>query len=102
MQATSMEHIGRSGTSGLAPDQRAGHDTGQESLSKPFARNYPVYGCIADGWLLSSDFRPTAELLELRCVCQEAKAWQLDAPARQRGEVHLRAAPPAPRQHTPT
>src|SRR3546814_9775748 len=66
MQATSMEHIGRSGTGGLDPDQRAGHDTGQESLSKTFARNFPVYGRIADGWLLSSDFRPNDELLELR------------------------------------
>src|SRR3546814_16334696 len=84
MQATSMEHIGRSGTGGLDPDQRAGHDTGQESLSKTFARNFPVYGRIAAGWLLSSDFRPNDELLDLRWVWQAAKAWQHDARARRR------------------
>src|SRR3546814_5081510 len=98
MQATSMEHIGRSGTGGLDPDQPAGHDTGQESLSKTFARNFPVYGRIADGWLLSSDFRPNDELLELRWVWQAAKTWQLDARARRREAVDLRAAPPAPRR----
>src|SRR3546814_20096889 len=98
MQATSMEHIGRSGTGGLDPDQRAGHDTGQESLSKTFARNFHVYGRIADGWLLSSDFRTNDELLELRWVWQAAKAWQLDERASRREEVDLRAAPPAPRR----
>src|SRR3546814_3385665 len=99
MQATSMEHIGRSGTGGLDPDQRAGHDTGQESLSKTFARNFPVYGRIADGWLLSSDFRPNDDLLELRWVWQAAKAWQLDARASARGS---RPAGSAARAATPT
>src|SRR3546814_18434922 len=102
MQATSMEHIGRSGTGGLDPDQRAGHDTGQESLSKTFARNFPVYGRIADGWLLSSDFRPNDELLELSWVWQAAKAWQLDARARRSEEVDLRAAPPEQRPRPTT
>src|SRR3546814_2144023 len=60
--------------------------------------NFPVYGRIADGWLLSSDFRPNDELLELRWVWKAAKAWQLDARARRREEVDLRAAPPAPRR----
>src|SRR3546814_14100533 len=100
MQATSMEHIGRSGTGGLDPDQRAGHDTGQESLSKTFARNFPVYGRIADGWLLSSDFRPNDELLELRWVWQAAQACQLDARARRREGVERRAALPAQRTRT--
>src|SRR3546814_13556879 len=98
MQATSMEHIGRSGTGGLDPDQRAGHDTGQESLSKTFARNFPVYGRIADGWLLSSDFRPNDELLELRWVWQAAKARQLEARARRPKAVDLPAGKPARRR----
>src|SRR3546814_17321839 len=89
MQATSMEHIGRSGTGGLDPDQRAGHDTVQESLSKTFARNFPVYGRIADGWPLSSDFRPNDELLELRGGWQAAKAWTLDALAPAPEEVEI-------------
>src|SRR3546814_14865503 len=92
MQATSMEHIGRSGTGGLDPDQRPGHDTGQESLSKTFARNFPVYGRIAGGWLLSSDFRHNDELLGLRWVWQAATAWPLGARARRREAVELRGA----------
>ncbi|HRP86972.1 MAG TPA: hypothetical protein PLS34_05570, partial [Gammaproteobacteria bacterium] len=57
-----------------------------------------VYGRIADGWLLSSDFRPNDELLEVRWVWQATKAWQLDARFRRREEIDLPASAARPRR----
>ncbi|MGY0561259.1 porin [Luteimonas sp. A277] len=50
-----------------------------------------VYGRVADGWLLSSDFRPNDRLLEARWVWQATPAWQFDARLRRREEIHLPA-----------
>lgn len=57
-----------------------------------------VYGRIADGWLLSSDFRPNEELVEARWVWQAADAWQIDARIRRREEVDLPAGVVRPRR----
>ncbi|MEN1928749.1 porin [Luteimonas sp. MJ250] len=57
-----------------------------------------VYGRVADGWLLSSDFRPNDELLEARWVWQASKAWQLDARLRRREELDLPASAVRPRR----
>ncbi|MEN1956806.1 porin [Luteimonas changyuni] len=57
-----------------------------------------VYGRVADGWLLSSDFRPNDELLEARWVWQASKAWQLDARIRRREELDLPASAVRPRR----
>lgn len=48
-----------------------------------------VHGRIADGWLLSSDFRPNDRLLEARWVWQATPAWQFDARFRRREEINL-------------
>lgn len=48
-----------------------------------------VYGRIADGWLVSSDFRPNDRMLEARWVWRASPAWQLDARIRRREEIHL-------------
>ncbi|MBJ6977860.1 porin [Luteimonas sp. MC1895] len=57
-----------------------------------------VYGRVADGWLLSSDFRPNEELLEARWVWQASKAWQFDARIRRREEIDLPASAARPRR----
>ncbi|MBJ6984679.1 porin [Luteimonas sp. MC1750] len=57
-----------------------------------------VYGRVADGWLLSSDFRPNEELLEARWVWQASKAWQFDARIRRREEIDLPASAAGPRR----
>ncbi|WP_457020389.1 porin [Luteimonas sp. A482] len=57
-----------------------------------------VYGRVADGWLLSSDFRPNDEMLEARWVWQAAEAWQLDARVRRREEIDLPASAAGPRR----
>jgi len=48
-----------------------------------------VYGRVADGWLLSSDFRPNDTLLEARWAWQASEAWTLDARLRRREEIDL-------------
>ena len=48
-----------------------------------------VHGRVADGWLLSSDFRPNDKLTEVRWVWQATAAWQLDARLRRREEIDL-------------
>ena len=50
-----------------------------------------VYGRVADGWLLSSDFRPNDSLVEARWVWQASPGWQVDARLRRREEIHLPA-----------
>ncbi len=57
-----------------------------------------VYGRVADGWLLSSDFRPNDELLEARWVWHASNAWQLDARVRRREETDLPASAARPRR----
>lgn len=57
-----------------------------------------VYGRVADGWLLSGDFRPNDELLEARWVWHASKAWQLDARIRRREEIDLPASAVRPRR----
>ena len=57
-----------------------------------------VYGRVADGWLLSSDFRPNDELFEARWVWQASPAWQLDARLRRREEIDLPSAVAQPRR----
>ncbi|MGY1458014.1 porin [Luteimonas sp. A534] len=57
-----------------------------------------VYGRVADGWLLSSDFRPNDELLEARWVWQATQAWQIDARIRRREEIDLPASAAGPRR----
>lgn len=57
-----------------------------------------VYGRVADGWLLSSDFRPNDELLEARWVWQASKAWQFDARIRRREEIDLPGSAARPRR----
>ena len=51
-----------------------------------------VHGRVADGWLLSSDFRPNDRLTEVRWVWQATPAWQLDARLRRREEIDLPVA----------
>lgn len=51
-----------------------------------------VYGRVADGWLLSSDFRPNEKMLEARWVWQATPDWQFDVRLRRREEVDLPAA----------
>ncbi len=48
-----------------------------------------IYGRVADGWLLSSDFRPNDRLAEVRWVWQASPAWQFDARIRRREEINL-------------
>ncbi len=57
-----------------------------------------VYGRVADGWLLSSDFRPNDELIEARWVWQATRAWQLDARLRRREEIDLPTGTAGPRR----
>ena len=57
-----------------------------------------VYGRVADGWLLSSDFRPNDTLAELRWVWHATPAWQLDARIRRRQEIDLPASAARPRR----
>ena len=57
-----------------------------------------VYGRAADGWLLSSDFRPNDWLLEARWVWQASPALQVDARLRRRQEVELPATADHPRR----
>ena len=51
-----------------------------------------VYARVADGWLVSSDFRPNDSLLEARWVWRLDPSWQVDARVRRREEINL---PPA-------
>lgn len=48
-----------------------------------------IYGRVADGWLLSSDFRPNDNLAEARWVWRINPAWQIDARVRRRWEIDL-------------
>lgn len=48
-----------------------------------------VYGRVADGWLVSSDFRPNDTALEARWVWQASPDWQFDARVRRREEIDL-------------
>ncbi|MDO5505905.1 MAG: porin [Pseudoxanthomonas suwonensis] len=48
-----------------------------------------VYGRVADGWLLSNDFRPNNSLIEARWVWRPLPAWQFDARMRRREEIDL-------------
>lgn len=48
-----------------------------------------VYGRVADGWLLSSDFRPNDSLVEARWVWRISPAWQADARLRHRKEIDI-------------
>ncbi len=48
-----------------------------------------VHGRVADGWLVSSDFRPNDRLTEVRWVWQASPAWQLDARVRRREEIDV-------------
>ena len=48
-----------------------------------------VYGRVADGWLISSDFRPNDSLVEARWVWRPGNAWQFDARIRRREEMDL-------------
>ena len=48
-----------------------------------------VYGRVADGWLLSSDFRPNDNLAEARWSWRINPAWQIDARVRHRWEIDL-------------
>jgi hypothetical protein len=57
-----------------------------------------LYGRVADGWLLSSDFRPNDTQAEVRWVWQATAAWQFDARLRRREEVRLPAGTPHPRR----
>ena len=57
-----------------------------------------VYGRVADGWLVSSDFRPNDEMLEARWVWKATEAWQLDARIRRRKEIDLPASAAGPRR----
>ena len=57
-----------------------------------------VHGLVADGWLLSSDFRPNDKLTEVRWVWQATAAWQLDARLRRREEIDLPASAARPRR----
>ena len=57
-----------------------------------------VHGRVADGWLLSSDFRPNDKLTEVRWVWQATAAWQLDARLRRREEIDLPASAARPRR----
>jgi len=67
-------------------DIRPGHDFGI------------AYGRVADGWLVSSDFRPNDTTLEARWVWHASPDWQLDARVRRREEIDLpRSAPGARR-----
>lgn len=48
-----------------------------------------VYARVADGWLVSSDFRPNDSLLEARWVWRLDPSWQVDARVRRREEINL-------------
>ena len=48
-----------------------------------------VYGRVADGWLISSDFRPNDTLAEVRWVRRPTPAWQFDARFRRREKMDL-------------
>ncbi|HEX7719316.1 MAG TPA: hypothetical protein VF389_05885, partial [Woeseiaceae bacterium] len=50
-----------------------------------------VYGRVADGWLISGDFRPNDSLVEARWVWRPSNAWQFDARVRRREEMDLPA-----------
>lgn len=57
-----------------------------------------VYGRVADGWLLSGDFRPNDTLAEVRWVWRASEAWQFDARLRRREEIDLPAGVPHARR----
>lgn len=101
------------GELGWAPDtpRRAAMNTGTgdaDALSWQTSFNFIdilpehdlgiVYGRVADGWLLSSDFRPNDELFEARWVWQATKAWQIDARFRRRREIDRPASADRPRR----
>lgn len=48
-----------------------------------------VYGRVADGWLISPDFRPNEWALEARWVWRPNAAWAIDARIRRRSEIDL-------------
>jgi len=50
-----------------------------------------VYGRIADGWLLSSDFRPNDSLAEARWAWRINPAWLINVRLRHRREIDLPA-----------
>lgn len=50
-----------------------------------------VYGRVADGWLLSSDFPANRKLAEVRWAWQVSQAWQLHVRLRRREEIDLSA-----------
>ena len=50
-----------------------------------------VYGRVADGWLVSGDFRPNDELAEVRWVWKASADWQFDARYRRRKEIEVPA-----------
>jgi hypothetical protein len=51
-----------------------------------------VHGRVADGWLVSSDFRPNEALTELRWAWRVSSAWTVTARIRRRSEIDLPAA----------
>src|SRR5690606_25265553 len=118
--ATAQWPLGESGTTlrlggevGHAPNtpRRQALDSGTgsaDSLSWQTSLNFMdilpdhdlgiVHGRVADGWLLSSDFRPNETLAEVRWVWQATPAWQLDARLRRRKEIDLPADAPGARR----
>ena len=57
-----------------------------------------VYGRVADGWLLSSDFPANRKLAEVRWAWQVSQAWQLHVRLRRRDEIDLPAGTGHPRR----
>ena len=57
-----------------------------------------VYGRVADGWLVSGDFRPNDTLLELRWAWQVTPDWQFHARLRRREEIDLPSTAPGARR----
>src|SRR5690606_38612806 len=55
-----------------------------------------VYGRVADGWLISSDFRPNDTLAEVRWVWRATADWPFDARYRRREEIDLPATAARP------
>lgn len=58
-----------------------------------------VYGRVADGWLLSSDFRPNDSLAEVRWAWKARKDLQFDARLRRRKEIDRPTATDARRDY---
>lgn len=119
-KATAQWPLGQGGTKlrlggelGYAPDtprrEAVNSGTGSaDSLSWQASLNFMdilpdhdlgiVYGRVADGWLISSDFRPNDTLAEVRWVWQATPAWQIDARFRRREEIDLPATAPRARR----